>query len=153
LNIRNIAAKCGIGTGTFYNYFSSKQEVVAAIVMHEWELTLRKMDKGIKMQADCPEKLRVIFTELSGFVQAMHSIWLDDSWNDPEGLNINHIHEKRKETREQLNRRVLDAVRGQVDEENEAFCADALARLFISFSSEKNLDYGNLDKFVRKVLR
>jgi AcrR family transcriptional regulator len=55
LNIRNIAVKCGIGTGTFYNYFSSKQEVVAAIVMHEWELTLRKMDKGVKMQADCPD--------------------------------------------------------------------------------------------------
>ncbi|WP_242855580.1 TetR/AcrR family transcriptional regulator [Ruminiclostridium josui] len=36
LNIRDIAKTCGIGIGTFYNYFENKEKFVHEIFMDDW---------------------------------------------------------------------------------------------------------------------
>ncbi len=152
LNIRNIAAKCGIGTGTLYNYFSSKQEVLAAIIMQEWELTLRRMDRNTKVNTDCFERLRCIFEELSNFVQSIHSIWIGDGLKEFDNFDMHHIHEKKRSTRNQLNQKILDVLHNHVAPENEAVFADLLARVFLSYSAETGFEFNTLESFIKKML-
>ena len=44
MTIRSIAEACGIGTGTFYNYFKSKEHLVAAYMLEDWDRLLSEME-------------------------------------------------------------------------------------------------------------
>ena len=36
MTIRSVAKACGVGVGTVYNYFSSKEELVATHLLEDW---------------------------------------------------------------------------------------------------------------------
>ena len=48
LTIRGVSAACGIAAGTVYNYFSSKDMMVAAVMLEDWLLALAKMKEAAK---------------------------------------------------------------------------------------------------------
>ena len=41
--IRSVAAACGVGVGTVYNYFSSKEMLIAAFMAEDWQKQLETM--------------------------------------------------------------------------------------------------------------
>ena len=47
INIRTIAQKAGIATGTMYNYFSNKDEILLALTEEYWMQTLLEMQTAI----------------------------------------------------------------------------------------------------------
>ena len=47
LSIRRIANECHVATGTVYNYFKSKDEMVAGIMMEDWDKTVDDMKKAV----------------------------------------------------------------------------------------------------------
>lgn len=44
LSLREVARESGIATGTIYNYFANKDELIATIMLEDWLTTLEKMD-------------------------------------------------------------------------------------------------------------
>ena len=42
--IRSVAAACGIGTGTMYNYFSSKDILISSFMLEDWKKATSKME-------------------------------------------------------------------------------------------------------------
>lgn len=63
VNIRTIAQKVGIATGTMYNYFSSKDEILLALTEEYWKQTLLEMRTVITADSFC-EQLKEIFVFL-----------------------------------------------------------------------------------------
>lgn len=55
-NVSDITKAVGIGTGTFYNYYSSKEELFMAIFMKENEKLKKKILKSIELEKD-PQSL------------------------------------------------------------------------------------------------
>ncbi|SEU24926.1 transcriptional regulator, TetR family [Lacrimispora sphenoides] len=51
-NVSDITKSVGIGTGTFYNYYSSKEELFMAIFMEENEKLKKKILKSIELEKD-----------------------------------------------------------------------------------------------------
>ncbi|HCD43410.1 MAG TPA: TetR/AcrR family transcriptional regulator [Lachnoclostridium sp.] len=51
-NVSDITKSVGIGTGTFYNYYSSKEELFMAIYMEENEKLKKKILKSIDLDQD-----------------------------------------------------------------------------------------------------
>ena len=47
VNIRSIAQKAGVATGTVYNYFSGKDEILLALTEEYWKQTLYEMNNTI----------------------------------------------------------------------------------------------------------
>ena len=41
--IRSVAGACGLGVGTVYNYFSSKEMLIATFVYEDWKAYLSNM--------------------------------------------------------------------------------------------------------------
>ena len=41
--VRSIAKACGVGTGTVYNYFPSKDMLIASFMVEDWQRCLAKM--------------------------------------------------------------------------------------------------------------
>ena len=60
INIRAIANKAGVATGTVYNYFSNKDEILLALTEEYWKQTLIEMKSRITADSFC-EQLQEMF--------------------------------------------------------------------------------------------
>ena len=52
LSLRLIAKECHLGVGTIYNYFSSKEDLVAQVMLEDWFKCLAEMDRHIDTAID-----------------------------------------------------------------------------------------------------
>ena len=48
MTIRSVAGACGVGVGTVYNYFASKDMLVASFMLEDWNLCLDTINSGSK---------------------------------------------------------------------------------------------------------
>lgn len=65
VNIRSIAKKAGIASGTVYNYFSNKDEILLALTEEYWKQALLEMGTKITADSFCGQ-LQEIFSFLKG---------------------------------------------------------------------------------------
>lgn len=79
LTIRSVAAACGVGVGTVYNYFSSKDALVAAFMLEDWQ----KCIAAIKAEADQAQHatpvLRCIHTQILVFTARHQALFADEA--------------------------------------------------------------------------
>ena len=73
--IRSVAGACGIAVGTVYNYFPSKESLIASFVAEDWQESLAAMGQGSR---DNPEAcLRTIYEELLAFTRKHSALFAD----------------------------------------------------------------------------
>ena len=63
VNIRSIAKKAGVATGTVYNYFLNKDEILLALTEEYWKQTLQELKALGSADSFC-RQLQVIFAFL-----------------------------------------------------------------------------------------
>lgn len=61
VNIRTIARKAGVATGTVYNYFSDKDEILLALTEEYWRQTLLEMKTAITADSFCGQLEEIFF--------------------------------------------------------------------------------------------
>mgnify|MGYP000849086937 FL=1 len=142
LNIRNIAARCGVAVGTVYNYFSSKDEIITEILLTEWNLMLRRIDQSSRTTAYSPvEMLEVIYNELNSFMINVHGKWFQTiQLENTENVTVSKLTEKKKLLKDQISEKVLAVINSGKDkklnsQEVKDIC-DVISRLLISYSNE-----------------
>lgn len=79
LTIRSVASACSIGVGTVYNYFPSKDMLVASFMLEEWQLCLHKIESVSENSAEPEEVLKCIFLELREFAQKYQMLFRDEN--------------------------------------------------------------------------
>lgn len=77
LSIREIAKNCNIGTGTFYNYFSTKDDLVSEIFRGDWKKVSELVNRLKQSDESCKEKFREIYMSLEMFVSNYLSIFYE----------------------------------------------------------------------------
>ena len=45
MTIRSVAKGCGVGTGTVYNYYASKDDLVAAFMLTDWKVCVQEITR------------------------------------------------------------------------------------------------------------
>ena len=79
VTIRSIAKSCGVGVGTVYNYFSSKDNLLAAYMLNDWNICLKEIE-SVAYVSDTPEAVaRCIYDQLCFFVQSHNYIIRDEA--------------------------------------------------------------------------
>lgn len=78
VNIRSIAGEAGVASGTVYNYFSNKEEILLALTERYWKQTLLEMRAEVTADSFC-EQLQEIFCFLKVRIEQsagrlMHSL-------------------------------------------------------------------------------
>ena len=68
VNIRTIAQKAGIASGTVYHYFNSKEDIMLALTEEYWREVLRTMPSVITA-ATFPEQLVQIYSFLRAAIE------------------------------------------------------------------------------------
>ena len=79
VTIRSIAKGCGVGIGTVYNYFPSKEALIATHLLEDWNRCIH----AIQAQAEDTEiphpVLLCIYEQLTGFACRHDVIFRDDA--------------------------------------------------------------------------
>ena len=79
VTIRSIAKGCGVGVGTVYNYFSSKDALIATHLLEDWKICV----DTIRQASDCAQFpqpiLECIYEQLTGFASRHEAIFRDEA--------------------------------------------------------------------------
>lgn len=77
VTMRSVAAACGVGLGTLYNYFSSKDMLVASAMLEDWQDCL----KVIGQEAKAATELRQIYTAIYEQIMVFTDLYSAE-WNE-----------------------------------------------------------------------
>jgi AcrR family transcriptional regulator len=66
-DVRTITAQCGMATGTFYHYFSSKDDLVIQVMLDDWNKIITRIEKTTSGKGSLRSKIEVIYNELNRF--------------------------------------------------------------------------------------
>ena len=79
MTIRSVAAQCGVGVGTVYNYFSSKEALLATCLLVDWKECVAVIDTA-GMEEDLPETVvRCIYDQLRLFADRHQATFRDEA--------------------------------------------------------------------------
>ena len=75
VTIRSIARGCGIGLGTFYNYFKSKDMLIATFLLEDWQEMITNVTEKTKGESDPVVVVKEIYVSLGDFIKKHYSIF------------------------------------------------------------------------------
>lgn len=75
LSLRSVAKECQIAVGTIYNYFESKDMLIASILLEDWKIALEKMDEGCKNISNIKEGFLSIYYAIEDFCKIYEEFW------------------------------------------------------------------------------
>lgn len=79
MTIRSVASACGIGIGTVYHYYPSKDALVAAFLLQDWKECVRVIT-SVSEYSDSPDTVvRCVYDQLCGFGARHQAIFRDES--------------------------------------------------------------------------
>ncbi len=133
-SMRAVAAHCGIGVGTLYNYFPSKQQMVAAILRADWEVHLRRMAQIARQSMPERERLLGLYGEMCAFMRGKHSMLMHEL---PQSMDCDEVRGALAQ-RSVVRRQVIDTVALVLtnrSRDQQEWLADCISRLFMSYSA------------------
>lgn len=79
MTIRSVAKACGVGVGTVYNYFSSKEELIAKHLLDDWKQCITAI-RAVSNYSETPRPVALcIYDHLVSFSRCHASIFQDDA--------------------------------------------------------------------------
>ena len=121
VTIRSVANACNVGVGTVYNYFQSKNDLLAAYMLQDWN---RCMDAVNTVDSDVKEVLLCMYTQIRSFVARYEDIFRDPEAKEGYSYSYSRYHK---------------ILRGQMAEPIRKFCksdftADFIAESFFTWT-------------------
>lgn len=144
--VRSIAKACGVGVGTVYNYFESKDMLIATFMLDDWKKCIDGIAKDGSL--DPETLLRSIYNALQGYIKKY-----DKLFNDSDAVVAFSMafSDKHNLLRSQISALIFDMC-AQFDRENKGFLADFVAEALITWTvAEKPFEdiYGILSKLLK----
>ena len=126
--IRSVSKACGLGTGTVYNYFPSKDMLIASVMAEDWKICLRQMEDRASDEAE--PIIRGIYEGLSGFIQKYHTLFCD---SDAVKIYATMFSERHQQLRKQL-AVFVQPICDRTSVENKNFLAEWIAESLLTWT-------------------
>ena len=139
--VRSVAASCGVAVGTVYNYFSSKEMLVATFMLEDW---LKCLDNIRSTPRDSErEYFHKIYAELLNFAGKYSEIFADEEAIKAYG---NVSHSRHGQLRSQLAELILPICRGK-----DSFTAEFVAESMLTWSMA-GIDFESIYAVIKKII-
>ena len=126
--IRSVAGECGLGVGTVYNYFPSKDMLIATFMAEDWQESLSEIEAFPK--EDPRALLACIYGALQSFSERHRALFCD---SDAAKVFSSVFSERHKQLRSQLADLVLPLC---ARKENPAFLSQFVAEALLNWTME-----------------
>lgn len=123
--IRSVAAECGLAVGTVYNYFRSKDMLIASFVLDDWNEYLKRL-RGDEF-TDARGALRAIYDALGDF-SAKHGTL----FSDPDAARV--FSAVSSERHKALRSQISEIIRRICAEDADGFTADFIAEALLTWT-------------------
>lgn len=130
MTIRSVASACGVGVGTVYNYFSSKDMLIATFMLDDWEECMKAIEEGCATEKGVSAAIRCIYDELKQFMEKYAPLFSD---KDAEANSSAALHQRHGMLREQIAKPLLPFCEQQ-NRADAAFLAEFVAESLLSWS-------------------
>ncbi len=140
--VRSVAAACGLGVGTVYNYFPSKDMLIASFMADEWRLCLERIKKADK--SDSRAVLYSIFSELRAYADAYRNLFSD---KDAAKVFATVFSERHAQLRAQIAETVLPLCTA-----DDGFLADFIAESMLTWTVSGK-DFDGLYNVIIKLIK
>lgn len=119
VTIRSIAKGCGVGVGTVYNYFPSKDALIATHLLEDWKLCLHTV-VSVATYAESPRPVVLcIYDQLNRFADRHQAIFRDEAAVAGFSGSFSRYH---------------SMLRDQLAQPLERFCGDGFTAQFVAES-------------------
>lgn len=142
MTMRSVAEACDVGVGTVYNYFSSKDELLATYMLGDWNRCIDAINAVSKYSDSPAPVLRCIYDQLLGYAAAHQGILRDKSAASAFAATFSRFH---KILRQQL------AIPLSKFCDNE-FCAEFIAEAMLAWSLEGK-DFDGIYAVIEKLFK
>lgn len=75
MTMRSVADGCGIAVGTVYNYYKSKDLLIAKIMLKDWKKILSDISLKCSSSIDIHEAFKFMYDGLTDFVNKYDVVW------------------------------------------------------------------------------
>jgi AcrR family transcriptional regulator len=141
--IRSVATACGLGVGTVYNYFPSKDMLIASFVVEDW---YRVMEQMKSTSAECPKMyLSCIYHALLDFAKNHQALFQDA---DAAKVFSSAFSQRHVQLRGQLADLMTPLCEGR---ENASFLAVFMAEAMLTWTMAK-VPFDTLYSVLEKIL-
>jgi AcrR family transcriptional regulator len=72
LTIKRLTTVCQMATGTFYNYFDNKKELVITIIVRAWDQMLGEIDAATALPMSLRDKIMIVNERFVKFATLYH---------------------------------------------------------------------------------
>ena len=79
VTIRSVAKGCGVGVGTVYNYFPSKEALLATYILESWKNCVVAICAASEISQAPQPVLRCIYDQLLGFSEEHSVVFRDEA--------------------------------------------------------------------------
>lgn len=144
LTVRRVAETLGIGVGTLYNYFPSKDHLVAGVMLDNWQGAVHAFEAEGK-SGDAREVIRRLFSLVQTFSERYQTVWDQYAEQGESGRMRRQYHNVLVE---QLAGYIAEALPSGAEDWLAAF----LAELVLRFASDGRSAYEAIGEAVEKLL-
>ena len=140
VTMRSIADECKIGLGTIYNYYKSKDFIVATYMFENWKICLSNVQSDINNGKSILES---VYVGLTNFITEHESLFADKKAEISYASNVVKWH---------------TLFRGQIASivlplcSNDSFLSEFIAEALISWAIEKK-EYTLLEPILNKLIK
>lgn len=141
--IRSVAGECGLAVGTVYNYFKSKDMLIATFVVEDWNSYLSEIRRS---ETKDPRKaLKNIYNALIHFSEKHRSLF-----SDPEAAKVYSavFSERHKTLRSQISQIIAPLCPNESCDFTAEFVAESLLTWTVA-----GKDFDSIFKVLEKILK
>ena len=154
LNMRNVAKECGIATGSIYNYYPTKSELIVAMMTEYWDDFFVFMEEIESLPFF--DSLHSMFFKLEDFVKVFREVWLKpDLYKSKDSVNkgVKKEHEYLFKIQLFIEKKLIEEFPNNLEEISPREFSTFIISNFMSMLQNKRFSYESFEKIIKKLLK